>query len=149
MPCPVAPSRDEPLDRFLSGQDGVFDLALREISQGQKRTHLMWFVFPQLRGLGHSDMAHLYGIASLDEAVSFLGHPVLGPRLRLAVNTLQDVVGKSAEEVFGPVDSKKLRSSLTLFRRVDSSGLFEAALQQWFGGHEDEATLKLLSDPFK
>ena len=97
----------------------------------------MWFIYPQLRGLGRSEMANRYGIASLEEATSYFQHPVLGPRLRLAISTLQDLTGGSAEEVFGPVDAMKLKSSLTLFGRVDTSGLVQAALQTWFSGEED------------
>lgn len=132
------------LTRFLTAQVRVFDVALEEIRAGQKRSHWMWFIFPQLRGLGKSEMARLYGISSRREAEEFLQHPVLGPRFRLAVTILQDVVGKSAQEVFGSVDATKLRSSLTLFGELDDSGLFQAALGRWFCGEKDEATLKLL-----
>lgn len=133
------------LERFVTAQDGVFEIALREIGQGRKRTHWMWFIFPQLRGLGQSDMAHRYGLAALDEAVSFLQHPILGARLRLAVSTLQALVAATAEEVFGSVDAAKFKSCLTLFDEADDSGRFAAALHRWFSGQKDEATLALIA----
>ena len=101
------------LTRFLTAQVRVLDVVLEEIRAGQKRSHWMWFIFPQLRGLGKSEMARLYGISSRRKAGEFLQHPVLGPRFRLAVTILQDVVAKSAQEVFGSVDATKLRSSLS------------------------------------
>jgi uncharacterized protein (DUF1810 family) len=145
---------DADLTRFILAQEGVFERALDEIRQGRKQSHWMWFIFPQLRGLGRSEMAHRFGIASVEEAVRFLDHPLLGSRLRTAVNTLQDVAGESAEEVFGSIDAVKLRSCLTLFGEVDGFGeangseLFTTALAKWFGGQKDAATLGLLAvDP--
>jgi uncharacterized protein (DUF1810 family) len=144
------PEASEPdLARFILAQEGVFERALEELRQGKKTSHWMWFIFPQLRGLGRSEMAHRFGIASFEEAADYLDHPLLGSRLRASVNTLQDVAGKSAEEVFGPVDAVKLRSCLTLFGEVvrpgDDSSLFAAALDRWFGGQKDAATLDLLA----
>ena len=106
--------------------------------------HWMWFIFPQLRGLGSSEMAYTYGIASLDEARAYLAHPLLGSRLRACVTALQDLPKADAQEVFGKVDALKLRSSLTLFLRAGGGELFEAALQRWFSGQADERTDHLL-----
>ncbi len=133
------------LDRFVAAQAGVFDTALAEIRRGQKRSHWMWFVFPQLAGLGRSEMARHYAIASLDEARAYLAHPLLGGRLRECVAALQDLVGTNAEAVFGPVDAVKLRSSLTLFAEAGGERLFAAAIDRWYEGRRDEATLALLS----
>ncbi len=132
------------LTRFLSAQDGVFESALAEIRQGRKKSHWMWFIFPQLVGLGDSAMARRYGIRSLAEAKAFLEHPVLGTRLCSAVAVLQDLVGSSAHDVFDALDALKLRSSLTLFAEAGGGPLFEAALARWFSAEKDPATLALL-----
>jgi uncharacterized protein (DUF1810 family) len=133
------------LERFVEAQEGTYAGALAEIRRGAKRGHWMWFIFPQLRGLGRSELAHYYGIGSLDEARAFLAHPVLGPRLRECVETLQDLTGKDAFDVFGEVDAMKLRSSLTLFSRAGGGAMFRAALARWFGS-ADEQTLAILRD---
>jgi len=105
----------------------------------------MWFIFPQLLGLGHSAMAERYGIRSLAEARAYLEHPILGGRLKECVNALQDLYEADPQAVFGPVDAMKLRSCLTLFEMVAGpKSLFAAALQRWFGGIHDERTLELL-----
>lgn len=132
------------LDRFLIAQDGIYEQALAEIRRGVKRSHWMWFIFPQVLGLGRSAMSQRYAIGSLDEARAYLEHPVLGRRLRDCVSALQDLTNTTAREVFGEVDAYKLCSSLTLFVEAGSSPLFEAALNRWFGGKPDTATLKLL-----
>lgn len=132
------------LDRFLAAQDGVYEGALAEIRRGRKRSHWMWLVFPQLAGLGHSAMAQQYAIGSLDEARAYLDHPILGARLRSCVAALQDLDQSDPEAVFGAIDALKLRSSLTLFGVADGGRLFEAALDRWFDGRRDEATLTLL-----
>ncbi|MET0240639.1 MAG: DUF1810 domain-containing protein [Sphingobium sp.] len=134
------------LDRFVSAQEGVYPVALGEIRAGHKRSHWMWFVFPQLRGLGRSATAVHYGIASIDEARAYAAHPVLGGRLRECVAALQGLPQRiSAEQVFGAVDAMKLRSSLTLFAAaVPEEALFADALERWFGGERDDATLDLL-----
>ena len=132
------------LDRFLIAQDGIYEQALAEIRRGVKRSHWMWFIFPQVVGLGRSAMSQRYAICSLDEARAYLEHPVLGRRLRDCVSALQDLTNTTACEVFGEVDAYKLCSSLTLFVEAGSSPLFEAALNRWFGGKPDTATLKLL-----
>ena len=136
---------DYDLDRFVTAQAAVFETALAEIRRGQKRTHWMWFVFPQIAGLGRSAMAHAFAIRSRAEAQAYLAHPLLGLRLRQAVAALQDLVGTTAEAVFGPVDVMKLRSSLTLFEEAGGDRLFAAALDRWFDGRRDTATLRLLA----
>jgi uncharacterized protein (DUF1810 family) len=133
------------LQRFVSAQAGIYHGALAEIRNGQKRGHWMWFIFPQLAGLGSSAMARYYAIRSLDEARAYLQHPILGERLRACVTALQDLDQRNAEAVFGAVDALKLRSSLTLFARADGGALFEAALSRWFDGEVDEATVALLA----
>lgn len=135
------------LQRFVDAQQGVIDQALAELCAGSKQGHWMWFVFPQLAELGRSATAKFYGLASLDEARAFLAHPLLGRRLREAGNALLRRAGeRSAEEILGPVDAMKLRSSLTLFDRVEPNGVFEQALLGYFAGERDELTLALLDE---
>lgn len=139
---------DDPfnLARFVAAQDGIYDIALSEIRSGRKHSHWMWFVFPQIAGLGSSPMSTRYAIASADEARAYLDHPVLGGRYRECVHALQRLPGSSAEKVFGHIDAQKLRSSLTLFSAIQTDRLFEAALGRWFDGRRDEATLRLLQE---
>jgi uncharacterized protein (DUF1810 family) len=132
------------LDRFVEAQDGTYDDALAELSTGRKRTHWMWFIFPQLAGLGSSPTARFYAIASLDEAKAYLAHPVLGPRLRECAQALLDIEGRSARDILGYPDDLKLRSSMTLFARAaDDPALFQAVLNRYYDG-PDPLTLKLL-----
>ena len=132
------------LQRFIDAQAHTYATVLRELVRGHKTSHWMWFIFPQLRGLGSSEMARKYAVASLDEARAYLAHPLLGSRLRACVTALQDLPRADAQEVFGNVDALKLRSSLTLFLRAGGGELFEAALQRWFSGQADERTDQLL-----
>lgn len=132
------------LDRFVTAQAGSYETALTEIRRGAKRSHWMWYIFPQIAGLGRSAMAQRYAIQSLDEARAYLEHPILGPRLRECVVALQDLIGMTAESVFGEIDATKLRSSLTLFVEAGAGPLFAAALDRWFDGWKDDATLRLL-----
>lgn len=131
------------LDRFVIAQAGSFDAALAEIKRGAKRSHWMWYVFPQLAGLGRSAMAQTYAIGSLEEARAYLAHPLLGARLRACVDALQDLTGTTAHAVFGETDAMKLRSSLTLFAAASTERRFAAALERWFDA-PDPATLSLL-----
>ena len=131
------------LDRFVRAQSDAHAIALAEICRGEKRSHWMWYIFPQLAGLGHSAMAKRYAIGSIEEARAYLAHPLLGPRLRRCVAALQDLTEANAERVFGPVDAAKLRSSLTMFSEAGGGALFAAALGRWFGG-ADAKTLTLL-----
>ena len=133
------------LQRFIDAQRGVFHQALAELRAGRKQSHWMWFVFPQLAGLGRSPTAQLYGVRSIDEARAYLSHPTLGPRLRKAIEELLPwASSRSAEEILGPIDSVKLPSSLTLFDRVEPGAIFGRALAAFFAG-PDERTLALLN----
>ena len=133
------------LSRFVDAQARVWDEVRAELAAGRKRTHWMWFVFPQLRGLGRSEMARRYGIASRDEAVAYLAHPLLGPRLRECVGLVLATEGRSAHEIFGSPDDLKLCSCLTLFREASGGdALFARALDRFHGGRADAATLALL-----
>lgn len=139
------PSDPYNLQRFVGAQQGVIDTVLSELAAGSKRSHWMWFVFPQLAELGRSPTAKFYGLASIDEARSYLDHPLLGPRLGQCVEALLPWSGKrKAEQIFGPVDAMKLRSCMTLFDRVEPGSLCEQALLNFFGGERDELTLALL-----
>lgn len=137
---------DDPYDlaRFVEAQQGVYATALGEIKRGAKRSHWMWFIFPQITGLGRSPTARHFAISSIGEAQAYLAHPVLGPRLRECVAALQDLPPTSAEAVFGGIDAVKLRSSLTLFAEASGERMFEAAIERWFGS-KDEATQGLLA----
>jgi len=139
------------LQRFLDAQETAYADALAELRAGRKTSHWMWFIFPQLAGLGRSATAQYYGIASLDEARAYLAHPLLGVRLRSCIEALQALPpGPSAAGVMGEVDAMKLRSSLTLFEAAGSDDLYGAALDRWFGGERDDATLALLQrSPFR
>ena len=133
------------LQRFVDAQDGVIDTALTELRAGAKQSHWMWFVFPQLAGLGASSTARFYAIGSLAEAQAYLDHSLLGPRLEECIGALLPWSGaRSAEQIFGPVDTLKLRSSLTLFDRIRPDATFEQVLMNFFGGERDQRTLALL-----
>jgi uncharacterized protein (DUF1810 family) len=134
------------LQRFVDAQDGgTYDQALAEIRDGGKRSHWMWFVFPQIAGLGHSGMAQRYAISGLPEAQAYLAHPVLGPRLVESARTLVDLPGDDAVRVFGPVDAQKLHSSMTLFARAaPDEPAFRQVLDRYFGGADDQGTTSRL-----
>lgn len=133
------------LERFVAAQAGCYATALAEIRAGRKRTHWMWFVFPQLTELGRSAMARLYGIGSIEEARAYLSHPVLGNRYVECVAALQALPTRDAVAVFGEVDAMKLCSSLTLFAAARDEALFDAAITEWYGGVADTRTIALLS----
>lgn len=135
---------EDGLERFIAAQDQIYLRALDEIRRGRKRSHWMWYIFPQLRGLGHSAQAQRYGILDAEEASAFLAHPVLGARYVECVEALQDLTGHDAVAVFGDVDAMKLRSSLTLFDAIGDRPLFVAALTRWFGAERDPKTLAKL-----
>ncbi|MGH8861559.1 MAG: DUF1810 domain-containing protein [Jatrophihabitantaceae bacterium] len=129
------------LQRFVDAQAAVYGRALAELRDGCKRGHWMWFVFPQLAGLGHSATSQRYAIASLDEAREYLGHPVLGTRLRECATAVARTQGRSAEQIFGGIDAMKLRSSMTLFHRAaPDETVFADVLDGFFGGSPDPAT---------
>lgn len=134
------------LKRFVEAQDRVYAAVLDELGHGSKRTHWMWFVFPQIAGLGHSPMAERYAISGLDEARAYLAHPLLGSRLRQCIELVNAVSGKSAHDIFLSPDDVKFRSSMTLFAEADEGGrLFEQALQHYFAGERDRRTLDILA----
>lgn len=133
------------LQRFVDAQHGVYESALGEITQGQKRTHWMWFIFPQIDGLGSSPAARHYAIKSREEADAYLRHPVLGPRLAACAEAALAVDGRSAREMFGSPDDLKLRSSATLFAAIAPGGsVFERVIEKYFNGQPDPKTLELL-----
>ena len=133
------------LERFVRAQAGDYDQALSELRDGKKRSHWMWYVFPQIEGLGHSPMSRRYSIGSAAEARAYLDHPVLGPRLRECAAAVHGIVGRSALEILGSPDDLKLRSCATLFARVSHEGVFEQLLQKFFNGQPDKETLRVLS----
>ena len=134
------------LARFVSAQETTYARVLTELTRGRKTSHWMWFIFPQVAGLGSSEMSHRYSIRSIEEAQAYLAHPILGARYRQCVAALQDLVGLTAEAVFGSVDAAKLRSSLTQFAEAaPGDPLLAAAMQRWFRGQKDEQTLRILS----
>ena len=134
------------LERFLAAQDRVYPQALAELKRGEKASHWMWFVFPQIAGLGFSPMAQLYAIGSLDEARAYLAHPLLGARLREATEAVLAHRDRPAEAILGKVDAMKFRSSLTLFEAAaEAPGPFAEALDAFYGGGRDAATLRLLA----
>ena len=132
------------LDRFVLAQEASYDGALAELRVGRKTSHWMWFVFPQLQGLGRSAMAQLYSLRDLREAVAYWSHPVLGPRLRACADALLSLPESDPVRVLGPVDAAKLRSSMTLFSRATGEPVFAQVLVQYFDGAEDATTLSLL-----
>jgi uncharacterized protein (DUF1810 family) len=139
--------RDDPfdLDRFVSAQDPVYSTALAELQAGRKTTHWMWFVFPQIEGLGYSSTSRFYSIKSMEEVRRYLEHPVLGARLAECVEAVLAVEGRSASEIFGYPDDLKLKSSMTLFANVAGPGsVFVRVLEKYFGGERDPRTLHLL-----
>ena len=141
----MTPATGQALQRFVDAQARDYDQALAELQAGRKRTHWIWYVLPQLRGLGRSAMADAYGLADGDEARAYLAHPVLGPRLRECVQALLAHAGRPAAVMLGEVDAMKLRSCLTLFAAVaPEEPLFHAALQAFHGGQPDAQTLRLL-----
>ncbi len=140
---------DDPhdLQRFVDAQEreGTYEQALTELRAGRKTTHWIWFVFPQIAGLGTSATARLFAIHSLEEARAYLGHPLLGPRLRECCQALLDVTGRSAREILGETDATKLRSSMTLFAHTASDGpLFREVLDRYYEGERDEETERRL-----
>ena len=135
------------LERFVDAQAGVYDRVCGELRAGRKQSHWMWFVFPQIRGLGSSEMAVRYGVSGCEEARAYLDHPVLGARLRECTGIVVDVVGRNAEEIFGYPDNLKFHSSMTLFGEVagPTERVFHKALKKYFGGEADKATLERLA----
>ncbi|HZD85247.1 MAG TPA: DUF1810 domain-containing protein [Gemmatimonadaceae bacterium] len=141
----VTPSNDPyDLDRFVQAQARDYSQALSELREGRKRSHWMWYVFPQIEGLGQSPMSHRYSIKSEAEGRAYLDHPVLGPRLLECFAVVDSIVGHSALEIFGSPDDMKLRSCATLFAAVSADAIFEEVLQKYFAGQHDQETLRRL-----
>lgn len=133
------------LHRFLAAQEDFYEIALAELRHGRKRTHWMWFVFPQVRGLGSSSMAFRYSIKCRQEAQQYLEHPVLGKRLRDCAEAVLAVEGRSASDIFGYPDDLKLKSSMTLFALVDEPGsVFVRVLDKYYRGEQDIRTIEVL-----
>lgn len=133
------------LARFVQAQDPVYATVLAELRTGRKRSHWMWFIFPQIAGLGRSEMAQRYAIANGDEAAAYLAHPVLGARLRECASIVAESEGLSAHDIFGHPDELKFRSSMTLFADVaPDEAVFQACIDKYFDGAPDEATLARL-----
>ena len=144
-PMVTGPDDRFDLNRFVQAQEEVYPRALAELKLGRKRSHWMWFIFPQIDGLGYSSTAKFYAIKSKDEAKAYLEHPLLGKRLMECAEALRKIEGKSAAEIFGYPDDLKLRSSMTLFASVSSAdSAFSGVLAQYFGGEPDQRTLELL-----
>jgi uncharacterized protein (DUF1810 family) len=133
------------LQRFLDAQSSVYPLVLDELRRGRKQSHWMWFIFPQLAGLGHSVMAQRFAIASRAEAVAYLGHGVLGSRLRECTALVNGIEGRTILEILGSPDDLKFHSSMTLFGAVSSDPKFAVAITKFYGGKRDQRTLDLLS----
>ena len=132
------------LKRFVDGQYGVYPIALKELRNGFKRTHWMWFIFPQIKGLGHSYNSMFYGLSGTEEAKEYLANPTLGSRLREIIDAVLKLQTVSIIDVFGKIDSMKLQSSMTIFDLASPNDVFAEVLDKWFDGQRDEATLKLL-----
>ncbi|KIF83148.1 DUF1810 domain-containing protein [Noviherbaspirillum autotrophicum] len=133
------------LQRFVDAQQPVYATVCAELRAGRKRSHWMWFIFPQIAGLGHSAMAQRFALSSLEEARAYLAHPLLGARLRECSGIVASLEERSAEDIFGYPDDLKFRSSMTLFAQADDgASVFDACLRKYFGGEPDRATLDRL-----
>jgi uncharacterized protein (DUF1810 family) len=144
---PLRPTSRDPFDlqRFVSAQEHEYDRARAELAEGCKRGHWMWYIFPQLRGLGNSELSRRYAISSLDEAKAYLQHPVLGTRLRECTRLVNGLTNRSAVEIFGSLDALKFRSCVTLFAEAGGDDdVFMAALTKYFEGEPDPLTLEKL-----
>ena len=132
------------LERFVDAQAPVYPDVVSELRLGRKQSHWMWFIFPQLAGLGHSTMAQRYALSSRDEAVAYLGHAILGPRLRQCTALVNAVESRTIREILGSPDDLKFHSSMTLFAAASSEPEFAAAIKKFYGGTPDQKTLELL-----
>ena len=139
-------SKQNDLERFITAQETNYHIALTEINQGKKQSHWMWYIFPQIQGLGFSEMTKLYAIRDLDEAREFLRHPVLGKRLMDICNELLQLKSNDAHAIFGSPDDKKLKSSMTLFAAVNNTNpVFQLVLNKFFKGEKDQSTVRIIS----
>ena len=139
---------EQDLNRFIKAQENSYEEALSEIKSGRKRSHWMWYIFPQFKGLGFSESSKYYSIKDLDEAKSYLNHPILGERLKLITNELLALNENNANKVFGSPDDLKLKSSMTLFAAINISeeNIFNAVLDKYFNGQTDNKTLTLIKE---
>lgn len=133
------------LTRFVDAQETVYGNVVAELSRGRKQSHWMWFIFPQIAGLGFSAMAQRYAIGSREEAIAYLAQPTLGPRLLECTRLVLAIEGKSIHDIFGSPDDVKFRSSMTLFGAVSNDAIFDAAIAKYFSGDKDLATLDILA----
>lgn len=134
------------LERFVEAQERIYPIALREIKNGEKYSHWMWFIFPQLRGFGRSRMSYVYGISGVDEAVAYLSHPILSSRLYEISEALLEHTDKYIEDIMGDIDAVKLRSSMTLFAAISEKGsVFHRVLDCFYGGKMDVRTLRRIN----
>ncbi|HUS02544.1 MAG TPA: DUF1810 domain-containing protein [Chitinophagaceae bacterium] len=135
------------LNRFIEAQQSIYPRVLKELRNAKKTTHWMWFIFPQIEGLGHSSTAKYYSIKSIEEGKEYIAHPILGKRLLECSNIILNIDGKSASAIFGYPDDLKLRSSMTLFNYiVPQLKVFAEVLKKYFGGDQDERTIELLNN---
>jgi uncharacterized protein (DUF1810 family) len=133
------------LQRFVDAQNSVYEQVCSELREGRKKGHWMWFIFPQIRGLGHSHLAEFFAISSIEEAEAYLSHPILGPRLRECTRLVNEVEGHSVDEIFGYPDHLKFRSSMTLFAQATADNqIFVEAVKKYCGGEFDRSTLQRL-----
>lgn len=137
--------KDHSLERFVDAQERMYEMALAEVKSGKKLSHWIWYIFPQLKGLGESYNSHYYGIDDLDEARAYLQHPILGTRLREITNVLLQI-DKNIKEIFGELDAMKVRSCMTLFGEVADDELFDRVLQKHYQDEPDENTLQFIED---
>ena len=132
------------ISRFKDAQERIYPIALRELQEGQKRSHWMWYVFPQLKGLGHSYNSKFYGISGTKEASEYLEDPILGQRLREISNVILNLATDDAVAVFGSIDSRKLKSSMTLFDFISPNDIFARVLDKYFNGQRDNLTVNII-----
>jgi len=141
---------DDGIERFLSAQENTYDKALREIKNGMKESHWMWFVFPQIRGLGFTEYNVYFGLKDLDEAREYLEHPILGKRLVEISQAALGQKGKTAMEIFGRPDERKLKSCMTLFSQIQNADqVFNKVLEKYYSGEKDEKTISILDSQRK
>jgi len=132
------------LDRFTDAQNNIYEQVIKELREGNKRTHWMWFIFPQIKGLGYSQTAKYYSIADMEEAKEYLNHSILSSRLIECCQIILELTDKTAENIFGQVDAMKLKSSMTLFSLVSDNPIFDKVIDNYFNGEKDNATLKIV-----
>lgn len=132
------------LNRFIEAQETVYPRVLQELQKGRKRSHWMWYIFPQLKNLGHSYNSKFYGISGIEEAFAYLEHPILGQRLREVSSAILNLPTDNAIDVFGSIDSHKLRSSMTLFDMVSPNDIFARVLDKYFNGQRDNFTITII-----